>query len=110
MYALQNSSSHLGRFALQTRYGPYAVYGGNFLSWLRRTGKRLYDVIKLSIKKAAPSVVHAIIGDKDARESLKNVGKETLQNIGRESQVILREESKRIASNIADKIRARLNR
>lgn len=110
MYALQNSARYGGRFTHRPNYGMYAVYGGNFMSWLRKTGKRLFDVVKPNIKKAAPAFGPALIGDQKSRDELKSIGRDTLRNIGKEAKNILQEESKRLANTIADKIRARLNR
>lgn len=110
MYALQNSARYGGRFTHRPNYGMYAVYGGNFMSWLRKTGKRLFDVVKPNIKKAAPALGPALIGDQKSRDELKSIGRDTLRNIGKEAKNILQEESKRLANTIADKIRARLNR
>lgn len=110
MYALQNSARYGGRFTHRPNYGMYAVYGGNFMSWLRRTGRRLFDVIRPNIRRAAPALGPALIGDKKSRDELKSIGRDTLRNVGKEAKNILQEESKRLANTIADKIRARLNR
>lgn len=110
MYALQNSARYGGRFTHRPNYGMYAVYGGNFMSWLRKTGKRLFDVVKPNVKKAAPALGPALIGDQKSRDELKSIGRDTLRNVGKEAKNILQEESKRLANTIADKIRARLNR
>lgn len=106
MYALQNNRN-LYNFAYRNvPFGGSAVYGGNFLGWLRRTGRRLFDRIKPNIKKAAPALVPALMGDQKAREELRSIGKDTLKQLGRETVDIGKEESKRLA----DRIRERLMR